>query len=80
MKILPQRGWWHNNDPFRELSGRQIAVVVVAGTAIAIAVVVALLAIVSSLPIPDTSKYGVLFGLGLASLVAGYWALTRKWR
>lgn len=57
---------------FKGLSWQEIGIVVVTGTAIAIVVVIALVAIVSSLPIPDASKYKVLFGLGVASLFVGY--------
>jgi hypothetical protein len=44
---------------------------------VAIAVVVATVAVVASLPIPDASKLKLLFGLGLLSLFVGY-ALTLR--
>jgi hypothetical protein len=63
---------------FKGLSRQEIGIVVIVGTAIAIVVVIMLVAIVSSFPISDASKYKVLFGLGVASLFVGYWLLTRK--
>lgn len=45
---------------FKSLTRQQIGIVVIVGTAIAIVVVITLVAIVFSLPIPDASQYIVL--------------------
>jgi hypothetical protein len=74
---LLQFGWWRNNNPFRGLCWQEIGIVVLVGAAIAITAVIVIVAIVSSFPISDASKCKVLFGLGLASLFAGY-VLTLK--
>lgn len=62
---------------FKGLSQKEIGIVVIVGTAIAIVAVIAVVALVSSFPISDESKWKILLGLGIASLFIGYWVLRR---
>ena len=63
---------------FRGLSQQEAVAVVVFGTAIAVAVTIGLLAIVSSLPIAEDTRWWILYGLGVASWLIGYPLLSTR--
>jgi len=66
-------GWWRNNNPFRGLSW-QVIVLVVVGAAL---LTIGIDALISLLPISDELKWRILFGLGIGSMIIGYFLLTR---
>jgi hypothetical protein len=62
---------------FKGLSRRQIVIVVLLGTVVAVVLTVALVTLVSLFSISDKAKCQILFNLGIASWFIGYLVLIR---